>query len=79
MCYDCFLLALAKMSIMDIHFQCFMIKVNILSDVRDAKFEVEIISKNKNYYFVGQKRACLNFDTPAILIDSAIQLCIFGY
>ena len=74
------MLVLTKMSIKDIHFQCFPIKVNILSDVRDAKFEVEIISKNKNYYFVGQKkRACLNFDTPAILIDSAIQLCIFGY
>lgn len=46
----------------------------MLSDVRDAKFEVEIISRNKNYYFGGQKkRACLNSDTPAILIDSAIQ------
>ena len=74
------MLVLTKMPIKDIHFQCFPIKVNILSDVRDAKFEVEIISRNKNYYFGGQKkRACLNFDTPTILIDSAIQLCIFGY
>ena len=68
------MLVLTKMSITDIHFQCLSAKVNILSDVRDAKFEVEIISRNKNYYFGGQKkRACLNSDTPAILIDSAIQ------
>ena len=50
------MLVLTKIPIKDIHFQCFPIKVNILSDVRDAKFEVEIISKNKNYYFVGQKK-----------------------